>query len=61
MEVIIMKHSTIEEIRNAEGKLVAKWYPEKGVIETAAKGCYVQIIIPACTQISVKCSSAPIE
>lgn len=56
-----MKHSTVTEIRNAEGRLVAKWYPEKGVIEIAVKGCYTQIGILACTQISVKCSTTPIE
>lgn len=56
-----MKHSTMKEIRNAEGRLVAKWYPEKGVIEIAIKGYYTQIGIPACTQISVEYSTMPIE
>ncbi len=41
-----MKHSTVQEIRNHRGKLFAKYYPGKGVIEIAIKGCYLRIIIP---------------
>lgn len=55
MEVIIMKHSTATELRNAMGKLVAKWYPEKGVIEIVVKGCY-EIAVPPGTPI--KCQSS---
>lgn len=33
-----MKRSTTEELRNAMGKLVAKWYPDEGVIEIVIKG-----------------------
>lgn len=56
-----MKQSTVREIRNAMGKLVAKWYPNNGVIEIAIKGCYLRIIIPPRTRLQIKCSTTPIE
>lgn len=40
-----MKHSTATELRNAMGKLVAKWYPEKGVIEIVVKGCRYEMCL----------------
>lgn len=56
-----MEHSTVQEIRNHRGKLFAKYYPGKGVIEIAIKGCYIRIIIPPCTRLQVKCSTIPME
>ncbi|MEY8392567.1 hypothetical protein AALA98_14620 [Lachnospiraceae bacterium 45-W7] len=50
-----MEHSTVTELRNAMGKLVAKWYPEKGVIEIVIKGCPCVIAVPPGTPI--KCRS----
>lgn len=46
-----MKQSNATEIRNAMGKLVAKWYPEKGVIEIVIKGCRSTIAFPPDTPI----------
>ena len=54
-----MKHSTVTELRNAMGKLVAKWYPEEGVIEIIIKGCRLQLIIPPRTQIRINRGEAP--
>ncbi len=56
-----MKQSTVQEIRNHKGKLFAKYYPGKGVIEIAIKGCYLRIIIPPCTRLQVRCSTVPME
>lgn len=56
-----MKKSIVQEIRNHKGKLFAKYYPEKGVIEIAVKGCYLRIVIPPCTKLLVKCSNVPME
>lgn len=46
-----MKHSTATELRNAMGKLVAKWYPDKGVIEIVIKGCRSTFTVPPGTPI----------
>lgn len=46
-----MKHSTVQEIRNANGKLIAKWYPDEGVIEIVIKGCCSRFILPVGTPI----------
>ncbi len=46
-----MKRSTTEELRNARGKLVAKWYPDEGVIEIVIKGCRYVITVPPGTPI----------
>lgn len=46
-----MKHSTAEEIRNAQGKLIAKWYPDEGVIEIITKGCRSLLTVPPGTPI----------
>ena len=43
--------SNVTEIRNAKGKLIAKWYPDEGVIEIAIKGCCSKFIIPPDTPI----------
>ena len=51
-----MKRSTTEELRNAMGKLVAKWYPEKGVIEIVVKGCRYEIAVPPGTPIKCQYS-----
>lgn len=51
-----MKHSTVTELRNAMGKLVAKWYPDEGVIEIVIKGCRYVITVPPGTPI--KCHSS---
>lgn len=53
--------SNAEEIRNVVGKLVAKWYPDKGVIEIRIKSHYVRIIIPPRTRLLVKLSTTPME
>ena len=50
-----MKHSTVTELRNAMGKLVAKWSPDEGVIEIVVKGCPYVIAVPPGTPI--KCQS----
>lgn len=47
------------EIRNIMGRLVAKWYPEEGVIEIIIKGCRLQLIIPPRTQIRINRGEAP--
>lgn len=47
-----MKHSTVTELRNAMGKLVAKWYPDEGVIEIVVKGCPYVIAVPQVRQSS---------
>ena len=54
-----MKQSVVQEIRNQKGKLVAKWYPEEGVIEIIIKGCRLQLIIPPGTQIRINRGEAP--
>lgn len=56
-----MKHSNATELRNAMGKLVAKWYPDKGVIEIGIKSHYVRIIIPPQTRLLVELSTTPME
>lgn len=43
--------SNVKEIRNAKGKLIAKWYPDEGVIEIVIKGCCSKFIIPPGTPI----------
>lgn len=40
-----------EEKRNAAGRLIAKWYPDKGVIEIWSKGCRSVFIVPPGTPI----------
>ena len=50
-----MKHSTVTELRNAMGKLDAKWYPDEGVIEIVVKGGPYVIAVPPGTPI--KCQS----
>lgn len=39
------------ELRDANNRLIAKYYPEKGVIETLQKKCYSFIFIPPGTLI----------
>lgn len=46
-----MKHSTATEFRNAKGKLIAKWYPDEGVIEIIIKGCRSILTVPPGTPI----------
>ena len=46
--------SNVEEIRNIKGKLVAKWYPDEGVIEIIGSGCYTLISILSDVQIQVE-------
>lgn len=54
-----MSKTNVVEIRNIMGRLVAKWYPEEGVIEIIIKGCHIQIMIPPRTQIRVNRGEAP--
>lgn len=56
-----MKQSTVQEIRNHRGKLFAKYYPRKGVIEIANKGNFLQIIIPPGTQMQFNSSTVSVE
>lgn len=44
-------NTTVVEIRNSIGRLIAKYYPDKGVIEILQKGCYTFIVIPPGTPI----------
>lgn len=48
-----MKHSTVTEIRNAMGRLVAKVYQSESLIEIeiVIKGCSSRFILPAGTPI----------
>lgn len=49
-----MKESnTTVEIRNGMDRLVAKYYPEKGVIEISQKGIRTIIIVPIGTPVQV--------
>ena len=43
--------SNVTEIRNAKGKLIAKWYPDEGVIEIIIKGCRSILTVPPGTPI----------
>ncbi len=54
-----MSKTNAVEIRNIMGRLVAKWYPEEGVIEIVIKGCRLQLIIPPGTQIRVNRDEVP--
>ncbi len=54
-----MKHSTVTELRNAMGKLVAKWYPDEGVIEIVIKGCRSKFILPPETLIQFDPGTLP--
>lgn len=55
----MVMNTNVKEIRNIMGKLVAKWYPEEGVIEIIIKGCRLQLIIPPRTQIRINRGEAP--
>lgn len=46
----IQRRGTME-LRDANNRLIAKYYPEKGVIETLRKKCYSFIFIPPGTLI----------
>ena len=45
-----MKKRTIE-LRNASRKLIAKYYPDDGIVEIIQKGDYSRIILPPQTVI----------
>ena len=48
-EVLIMKN-TAKELRDATGRLVYVYYPEKNVLEHFEKGCCSRIILPPGTK-----------
>ncbi|MDE7418235.1 MAG: hypothetical protein K2N44_18340 [Lachnospiraceae bacterium] len=54
-----MNKTSVVDIRNIMGRLVAKWYPKEGVIEIVIKGCCVQLIIPPETQICINPGDVP--
>lgn len=45
-----MKKQAVE-LRNASKKLVAKYYPDKGIVEIIQKSDYLRIILPPQTVI----------
>lgn len=51
--------TAVREIRNIMGKLTAKYYADKGVIEIKQGECIVQIIIPPGTLIRVLTGKKP--
>ncbi len=51
----------VKEIRNAKGKLVAKWYPDEGVIEIIIKGCCSKFVMPPGTPIQFESGTLPIK
>lgn len=55
----MQKTNTAVEIRNSVGRLVAKYYPDKGVIEICQKGCYSLIIIPPGTPVQFGAEEIP--
>lgn len=48
------------EIRNIVGKLAAKYYITKGMIEIRNGDCFVQIILPPGTEIMVRTGKMPV-
>ncbi len=48
---VITKKANEQEMRNVTGKLIAKWYPEEGVIEIWSKKCRSAFILPPGTPI----------